>query len=125
MLVAADSHNVGDAVAFDPKTGERLGALQCKKLLAWGADRNAIRANVRHQRRAAKSCRTYLNHLQNSYGAPEREALRATGTDGMRALPPGRPLNLAGAPAVESTAVITSDFVKRDGDFGDVKFEED
>lgn len=88
VLVAADSHDLGNAVAFDPQTGERLGALESKKLLAWGADQNSIRAEMRHQRRAAKTCRLYFEHLQRSYHAPEgafdflgKEALRATGTD--------------------------------------------
>jgi transposase InsO family protein len=131
VLVAADSHDLGNAVAFDPQTGERLGALESKKLLAWGADQNSIRAEMRHQRRAAKTCRTYFEHLQRSYHAPEgpfgflgKEALCATGTDGIRALPPGRPVNFAGAPAVESAPVITSDFVKKHGDFGPVKVED-
>jgi hypothetical protein len=131
VLIAADPALIGDAVAFDPQTGERLGALISKKLLAWGADQNTIRAAMRHQRRAAKSCRTYIEHLSRTYHAPEgefgflgEEYLRATGTDGIRALPPGRPLNLAGAPPAESAPVITSDFVNQHGDFGDVKVEE-
>ncbi len=132
VLVAANPDLLGDAVVFDPQTGERLGALQCKKLLAWGGGQDERRGAIRHQRRAAKSCRTYIEHLRRNYHAPEGafgflgpEALRATGTDGMHALPPGRPLNLAGAPAVESAPVITSDFVKKHGAFGDVKVEED
>jgi transposase InsO family protein len=132
VLFAVDAYRVGDAVAFDPQTGERLGDLICKKLLAWGASKADIRANMRLQRGAAKSCRTYVEHLRRTYQAPKgafgflgEEALRATGTDGMRALPPGRPLNFAGAPAVEAAPVITSDFVKKHGDFGDVKVEED
>ncbi len=131
VLVAADAYRVGDAVAFDPQTGERLGDLICKKLLAWGASKADIRAKMRLQRGAAKSCRTYMKRLQSSYHVPEGafgflgpEALRATGTDGMRALPPGRPLNFAGAPAVEAAPVITSDFVKKHGAFGDVKVED-
>ncbi len=129
VLVAADSHKVGDAVAFDPNTGERLGALQCKKLLAWDADSDSIRGNVRRQHRAAKATREYLKQLQSPHHAAKsafgflgEEALRATGTDGMRALPPGRPLNLAGASTVKSARVITSDFL--DEDFGPVKMEE-
>jgi transposase InsO family protein len=133
VLVAADSHNVGDAVAFDPKTGERLGALQCKKLLAWGADKNSIRANMRHQRRAAKTCREYDEQLRRTYHAPEgafgflgQEALRATGTESIRALPPGRPLNFAGAPVPEPRSEFPMDYVKKFGDdFGPVKTEED
>ena len=131
VLVAADSCNVGDAVAFDPKTGERLGALHCKKLLVWGASKADLRAIMRDQKCVAKNCRTYFKRLrrthqpENAFGFLPPEALRATGTDGMRALPPGRPLNFSGAPPVEAAPVITSDFVRKHGDFGDVKVEED
>jgi hypothetical protein len=111
VLVAADPYLIGDAVAFDPQTGERLGALQCKKLLSWNASKDDIRANMRHQHRAVRVNREYLKQFQG----PEQESFRATGTESIRALPPGRPLNFAGAPAVEAAPVITSDFVKKHG----------
>jgi hypothetical protein len=66
---------------------------------------------MRHQHRAVRVNREYLKQFQG----PEQESFRATGTESIRALPPGRPLNFAGAPAVEAAPVITSDFVKKHG----------
>jgi hypothetical protein len=63
VLVAADPHNLGDAIAINPETGEFIAALQSKQLLAWGASRDLIRANMRQQRRARKAVEDYNSLL--------------------------------------------------------------
>jgi len=118
VLVAADPYQLGDAVAIDPQTGEFLGALRSKQLLAWGADQNLIRAEVRHQRRADKAMRTYsalLARTHRASGGPFGflgEALPATGTDGIRALPPARPLRLAAHNADKPSSPFVDDAAK-------------
>jgi len=60
VLVAADPHQLGDMVAKHPETGEILGVLQSKQLLAWGADLGLIGEKMRLQRRAGKACKSYI-----------------------------------------------------------------
>jgi len=117
VLIAADPYNLGDAIAIHPETGEFIAALQSKKLLAWGATRDQIRAAMRHQRHARKAVDTYHALLagyvsQNAaepfsfLGAP---ALAATGTD---PLPPAPPKALAARAPREISSPFVDDAVR-------------
>ena len=70
VYVSADPHAIGDAVAFHPETGERLGALESKQLLAWGETQGTIRAAMRTQRRARRATEEYLALLGQKHAAP-------------------------------------------------------
>ena len=128
ILVAADPHpnQLGHAVAKHPDTGEILGVLQSKQLLAWGADQELIREGQRLQRRAGKACKDYieLTHRASQRVASSMpagpfgflgEGFSATGTDNLKALPPAPrvPQSAAAAAPAKYTTFI-SDAVEED-----------
>ena len=131
VLVACDPHALGDAVAYDPSTGERLGALVSKQLLAWGESQDTIRAKKREAYRYGRAVDRILAHFQApvtsaapfaflpGFSAPSAvKELEATGTEA--------PAPLARrAPALTSPAFV-SEAVEQHGEiFDHIELEED
>ncbi len=127
VLVAADPHNVGDAVAYNPETGEFLGALVSKTLLAWGESQDTIRARMRAQRRTRRAAAQYvalLGQRDDAHFGFLGPAFSGTATPGCAsdALPaavparalPARPPRADLASPFVSDAVRDSDFWKED-----------
>jgi transposase InsO family protein len=134
VMVAADPHNIGDAVAIDPDTGEFVAALVCRKFTAWGASQETIRAEMRKQRSVTRAARQFLEFL-GQHGGPRGhfdflgdEWIRKTGTyDAKAALPagaaPGR--SAVASPQRALAPACVSDGIEEDADtFKNIELED-
>jgi hypothetical protein len=86
--VACDPNQPDYAVAFDPETGERLGALEGARRFAWGEPQENIKAHLRARGKPRRAVGRMVGQLPQHATAeqPFAAVLAATGTEGAAGL---------------------------------------